>query len=264
MIEQYRHKMSTTTNAVTHTGVGVSVKLGKIWFLENNNLIALERLACYPFSQPTSMLWKDKGFPLPTSRLHGIFTRYWFINPCQTFDAILLSFFFFFLSTITATLPRWLLLNLQHSQHYSHTGKRSAFAKALVLQLQSHHFLPRKCYMFSCYRFHSLYCSHFNPKGQKLHRIYKPANKTPQEADNLWKVTTLVVSEKERRLYKALHRDKPAGNDLPLAWKWKFEGLASKFPLLHCRKFCKRKKKVFKITMKGITKFFWLNAMLEN
>lgn len=53
--------------------------------------------------------------------------------------------------------------------------------------------------------------------------------------------------EKERSFYKvqALHRDKPAVNDLPLAWKWKFEELASKFPLPHCRKFCKRKKKVF-------------------
>lgn len=179
----------------SHTGVGVCLKLGKIWFLENQNLTALERLAPYSFSQSTSMLWKDKGFPLPTCRIHGILTWYWFINPCQTFSAILLSFLS--LRTITAILLRWLLLNLQHSQHYSHTGKRSAFAKALVLQLQSHHFLPCKRYMFFCYTSYSLYCSPFNPKG---HLIYNPANNTPQEADNLCKVTTLWYErERERK-----------------------------------------------------------------
>lgn len=175
-----------------------------------------------------------------------------------------LSSYLSFFWELLQQLFRWLLLNLQHSQQYSHSGKRSAFAKALVLQLQSHHFLPCKCYMFSGYKSHSLCRSHFDLKWQKLHWIYNSANKTPQEADNLCKVTTLVVSEREskwerqRRFYKvqALHRDKLAGNDLPLAWKWKFEELASEFPLLHCRKFCKRKKKVFKITMKGTTKFF--------
>lgn len=133
---------------------------------------------------------------------------------------------FFLLRTITATLLRWLLLNLQHSQHYSNTGKRSAFAKALVLQLQSHHFLPCKCYMFSCYRFHSFYCSHFNYKGQKLHRIYNPANKTPQETDNLWKVTTLVVSERERERKEILQSSSSAQGQT--SWQWPTSGLKVK------------------------------------
>lgn len=85
--------------------VCVCLKLGKIWFSENHNLIVLERLACDSFSQSTSILWKDKGFPLPTSRLHGILTWFWLIKPCQAFGAVLISFLYS--RTITATLLRW-------------------------------------------------------------------------------------------------------------------------------------------------------------
>lgn len=46
---------------LSHTGVGLCLKLGKILFLENHNLIALERLAHYSFSQSTSL--ERQGIP---------------------------------------------------------------------------------------------------------------------------------------------------------------------------------------------------------
>lgn len=217
---------------LSHTGVGVCLKLGKIWFLENHNLIALERLARYSFTQSTSMLWKDKGFPLPTSRLHGIFTWYWLIIPCPTFDAILL--FFLFLRTGTATLLDdcyWICNTLSTTQVQE---REVPFTKASILQLQSHHFLPCKCYMFSCYTPHSLHCSHFNPEGQKLQWIYNPANKTPQEADNLCKITTLVVSEREKG-DSTKFRLCVGTNQLAMTYLWlESESLRSLFQNFHC------------------------------
>lgn len=159
---------------------------------------------------------------------------------------------------MTATLLRWPLLNPHHTWHYLHTGKRRAFAKALVFQQQTHHFLPCKRHVFFWYRSHSLHCSHFTPKGLKLYMAT-----TKQRLQNLCEVTALVVSEREKGdlwssgwLCVNWYGDRPLGNHLPLAWKWKSEKLASKFPLLHCRKFCKRTTattKVFKVTTKGIT-----------
>lgn len=48
-------------------------------------LKVLERPAYDSLSQATPVLWKDQGFPSPTSRLHGILKWFWLISPCQTF-----------------------------------------------------------------------------------------------------------------------------------------------------------------------------------
>lgn len=82
----------------------------------------------------------------------GFLTWIWLISPCQTFGTVLTSFLH--LRAMTATLLRRPLLNPHRTWHYLHTGKRRSFAKALVLQQQTHHFLP--CKHLFCYRSLSL------------------------------------------------------------------------------------------------------------
>lgn len=149
---------------LSHTGVGLCLKLGKILFLENHNLIALERLAHYSFF-PVNIFGKTRD------------SLYLYLDYMVFSDGIgllilakltVLSFYLSFSWELLQQLFLddcywiWNVLSTTHTQEREvPLLKPQSFNCNLITSFPA---------SVTCCpaRFHSLYWSHFNPKGQKL------------------------------------------------------------------------------------------------